>query len=217
MQTRRGVVASVAGAFALLGCGPSAWAEGNDEPSAKLTSDKPPLLDYGGDLKVPCTKDAFFTLWEGGTFWLTFGFGISPSVDIAKIRATKQAVGVMKFMLLTLAFAPQRLVKSDSSGWRKKDPAAHDFVLGELDLPVHPSKSMSDAFLGLGNTEISPFWNWGNNGAPFESSSRNNMPAQSGPPSNLRPSDQHAFSSQIVMKKDLSLDDVRKRASILQL
>lgn len=199
-----------------LGCGAAAWAEEGDTPAAKLIAGQPAILDYGGGVKVPCTKDAFFTLWEGERFWLTFGFGRSPSNDIAKIRASKQAVGVMKFMLLTLAFAPERLVKGDGNGWRKKDPAAHDFVLGELDLPLRPERSLSDAFLGAGNTEISPFWNWGG-GAPMQETVPGQAPAQPGAPTDLRQAFRNAFSSGIVLKKDLSLDDVRKRATVLQI
>jgi len=36
-------------------------------------------------------------------------------------------------------------------------------------------------------------------------------------PGTLRQADTHAFSNCIVMKKDLSLDDVRKRAALLRL
>lgn len=125
MQTRRIVIRSLIGAAALAGA--PAWAEGS-LPAPTIIKGKPTILDYGGGLKVPCTRDAFFTLWESSAFWLAFGFGISSAIDIAKIRATKQATGVMRFLLLTLAFAPDRLVKADGNGWRKKDPTARDFV-----------------------------------------------------------------------------------------
>jgi hypothetical protein len=203
MQTRRCVIASMAGAVVLLDHGSVAWgAEADDVPSAKLVAGKPPVLDYGGGVLVPCTKDAFYTLWEGDKFWLTFGFGISPASESATRQATKQAAGLMKFLLLTLAFAPARLVKVDGNGWRKKDPAARDFVLGELKLPLRPSKPMTDAFLGGGNTEIGPLWNW--------------FPSDGAPDVHKR-ANRNAFCSQIVMKKDLSLEDVRKRAVLLQI
>ena len=100
----------------------------------------PSILDYGDGVRVPCNKTAFFTLWESSTFWLTFGFGISPSLDATAAQAGTQAGGVMKFLLLKLAFAPERLIKVDGNGWRKKDPNARDFVLGELQLPGSPGK-----------------------------------------------------------------------------
>lgn len=218
MQSRRSVLTSTAGAIAFAASGPLALCETTEEPSAKLVAGNPAVLDYGDGVKVPCSKDAFFTLWEGETFWLTFGFGVSQSDEIAKIRATKQANGVMKFMLLTLAMAPERVMQVEGNGWRKKDPAARDFVLGELDLPVRPNKSLSDAFLGAGNTIISPFWNFGGNmtgtnqelARPGES-----MMSSPGGPPDLRQASRHAFSTCLVLKKDMSLDDVRKRAVVL--
>lgn len=219
-QNRRTVVVLLAASLAAAKTLAAARAQGVGPPAAKFIPGDPPVLDYGEGVKVPCDKHAFFTLWEGSAFWLSFGFGISPSVEIARIRATKQAAGVMKFLLLTLAFAPQRLVKGDGNGWHKKDPAARDFVLGELVLPGSPSPAVSDAFLGGGNVEISPFWDWTTPGAGPTERSRNgesgaNSP--SWPPSNLQPAQRHAFASYIILKKDLSLADVRKRAAILQL
>jgi hypothetical protein len=199
---------------------PTADKPAGGTPVAKLIPGDPPMLDYGGGVKVPCNRNAFYTLWEGETFWLSFGFGISQSPETAMAAAAKQASGVMKFLLLTLAFAPERLVKVDGNGWRKKDPAAHDFVLGELELPPNPGKPMSDVFLGGGNIEISPFWNWGGMNNSINSMpgpTQSSQPVTQGPPSNMRQSYRHAFSSYIVMKKDLSLEDVRKRATVLQM
>lgn len=196
-----------------------AWAGDDAQPSAKLRPGTPPVLDYGGGVKVPCNKDAFFTLWENDDFWLSFGFGISPVIDISKIRAEKQASGVMKFMLLTLAFAPERLVKIEG-GWRKRNPAAHDFVIGDLALPAQHKKSMSDAFLGGGNVVIDPLWDragaLGSMSGP-PSSGVDQAPAGSGPLGNARQAMRYAFSSSIVLKKDMSLDDVHKHAVVLQL
>ncbi len=76
---------------------------------------------------------------------------------------------------------------------------------------------MSDAFLGMGNTEISPFWNWGGGGAPMEETMRAQAPTSAGAPTNLRQAYRNAFSGEVVLKKDLSLDDVRKRATVLQI
>jgi hypothetical protein len=219
METRRTVMGTIVGATALAGFGMAAWSETDGMPSPAIIKGEPTVLDYGSGLKVPCTKDAFFVLWEGGTFWLTFGFGASPSVDAAMAQAAKQAAGVMKFLLLTLAFAPERMSKVDGNGWRKKDPKARDFVLGELDLPIVPSRPLSDVFLGGGNIEISPFWNWGNTGTntmePMQRGAPNATPSAA-PPGDMRQANRHAFSNCFVLKKDLSLDDVRKRAVILQ-
>jgi hypothetical protein len=219
MQTRRVVLGALTSAIALAEGVLPACGEDHDGPSATLVKGEPSVLDYGDGLKVPCNKEAFFTLWEGNTFWITFGFGISPSVDAAKSQATKQAAGVMKFLLLTLAFAPERLTRVAGGGWCKKDPTARDFVLGELELPTLPSRPLSDVFLGGGNIEISPLWNFSGTiqpgaAGPTRESSITPTP---GPPGNLRHADTHAFSNCIVLKKDLSLDDVRKRAVVLRL
>ena len=220
MQTRRAVVTTLAGAFVLVGGGVVALSEDNAAPPVKLIPGKPPILDYGDGAQVPCSKDAFFTLWESSTFWLTFGFGISGSTDQAKTRATRQASSVMRYLLLTLVFAPDRLTKSDGNGWRNKDPKSPNFVLGELDLPGSPTKPMTDAFLGTGNIEISPFWTWADTAggaAPGPTrglgSSTDN---RSSMPTDMRRASAHAFCEYLVLKKDLSLDDVRKRARILQ-
>lgn len=116
MTTRRTVLGAIVGTTALAGFGMAARAETDGMPSPTIIKGEPTVLDYGSGFKVPCTKDAFFALWEGGTFWLTFGFNTSPSVDTAKALAAKQAAGVMKFLLLTLAFAPERMVRVDGNG-----------------------------------------------------------------------------------------------------
>jgi len=219
MHTRRTIIASLAGTMAVIGSGSAAPDEDSGIPIAKIIPGKPALLDYGDGMKIPANREAFFTLWEGSTFWLTFGFGIAADIEVAQNMAAKQAAGVMKFLLLTLAFAPNRLLDNGYHGWTIKDPKAHNLVIGELDLPQNPNKAVNDSFLGGGNIEISPFWNWGSGGAPApvgptrEGSSA--MPAQSGPPGSMRQADRHAFTKYIVLKKDLSLDDVRKRAVIL--
>jgi hypothetical protein len=219
MQTRRSLLGALPGALVLIGSGSAVWAGDDALPSAKLVAGTPPVLDYGGGVKVPCNKDAFFTLWESDAFWLTFGFGISPVIDISKIRAEKQASGVMKFMLLTLAFAPERLVKVEG-GWRKKNPTAHDFVIGDLTLPIQHSKSMSDAFLGGGNVVIDPMWD--HTSPPIGMSAPqpggiDPAPGGFGPLANARQATRYAFTASVVLKKDMSLDDVRKHAVVLQL
>lgn len=176
------------------------WAAEEDLPVAKLVKGSPSILDFGGGVEVPVSRDAFYTLWEGDTFWLTFGFGIAPQYDIAKKFAERQSLNLMKFMLLTLAFAPQRLIKVKGRGWRKKVPEARDFVLGELPLPVQHTNSMTDAFLGAGNVVISSFYGAGGAWAD---------------PHNWQVAMRYAFGATLVMKKDMSLDNVRARARIL--
>ena len=219
MQTRRCLLGALPGMFALAGYGSVAWASDDPMPPAALIPGNPALLDYGGGVKVPCNREAFYTLWESATFWLSFGFGIAPSIDISKIRAEKQASGVMKFMLLTLAFAPERLVKVDGNGWRKKDPKAHDFVIGDLPLPAQTNKSMSDAFLGGGNTKIDPLWDRVGSQSAMTGATPgiDQAPAGAGPLANMQQAMRYAFSSTIVQKKDMSLDDVRRHAVVLQL
>lgn len=202
----------------LFGSGAMAQAGLDALPSATLIAGDPPIFDYGS-VKVPCSRDAFYTLWEGDTFWLTFGFGASQSNDIATIRAEKQASNLMRFMLLTLAFAPARLVKAAGNGWRKKDPKAHDFVVGELPLPALHNRSMSDAFLGGGNTVINPLWDRLGSQGVLSGTMPGGMDlapsASSGPLDNMQQAMRYAFSSSVVMKKDMSLDDVRTRATVL--
>ena len=210
MHTRRTIIASLAGTVAVIGSGSAAPADDSGIPVAKIIPGKPALLDYGDGMKIPATREAFFTLWEGSTFWLTFGFGISRSVEAAQNMAAKQAAGVMKFLLLTLAFAPDRLLNNGNHGWTIKDPKAHNLVIGMLDMPPNPNKSVNDSFLSGGNIEISPLWNWfpsnpGNNSALSPEDLARMMP----------PAVRHAFAKYIILKKDLSLDDVRKRAVVL--
>lgn len=211
MHTRRTIIASLAGTMAVISSGSAAPVDDSGIPVAKIIPGKPALLDYGDGMKIPATREAFFTLWEGSTFWLTFGFGIARDIEVAQNFAAKQADGVMKFMLLTLAFAPNRLLNNGIHGWTIKDPKAHNLVIGELDLPPNPNKSVNDSFLGGGSIEISPLWNWGST-APGGNSE---MPGQFDSKSMMGQAVRHAFSKYIILKKDLSLDDVRKRAVIL--
>ncbi len=200
MRTRRVVLGGLAGIVALAG---SARAAEEDLPVAKLIKGHPSILDFGGGVQVPVSRDAFYTLWDGDRFWLTFGFGISPQYDISQKRAEKQSLNLMKFMLLTLAFAPQRLIKVKGGGWCVKDRTAPNFVVGDLPLPAQHSNSMTDAFLGAGNVVINPFFDPTAGGVFAD------------PLANSRVAMRYAFGATIVMKKDMSLDNVRSRATIL--
>jgi len=207
MYTRRTIIASLAGTMAVIGSGSAAPVDDSGIPVAKIIPGKPALLDYGDGMKIPANREAFFTLWEGSTFWLPFGFGIAADIEVAQNMAAKQAAGVMKFLLLTLAFAPNRLFNNGNHGWTIKDPKAHNLVIGELDLPPNPNKSVNDSFLGGGNIEIGTLWNLG----PSSSGGDDMAALARRMPQAVR----HAFTKYIILKKNLSLDDVRKRAVIL--
>jgi hypothetical protein len=217
MQTRRSVIALL-GAVAAFG---SARAEGDENlPKATVIAGKPPYLDFGEGVKVPCSKDAFLTLWEGSSYWITFGYGSAALTEISQRRAAVRARGAMRYLLLTLAFAPDRLVQNEGHGWRQKVEKPENYVVGELELPGRPSRALDDVFLGRGSVEASPFWGLpdaggmtyaaptGPGSSPLVTSAQ--LPTMSAATIN-------AFCCYIVMKKDLSLADVRTRAKVLKI
>jgi hypothetical protein len=221
MQTRRTIVVSMLGAVTFAGIAgvADAASSGDDDlPKAVVIKGKPPILDFGDGLRVPCDKGAFLTLWESPTFWLTFGFGTASISDIAKSRAVYHAIGAMRYLLLTLAFAPQRLKSADGHGWRQKEEMASNYVMGDLEVPGRPSRALDDLFLGRGNVDATFFWGDTNVGGYAAVN-----PGQAGGPEvgatgmmpSLRVANVNAFCCYVVMKKDLSLDDVRNRARIL--
>lgn len=228
MQSRRTVVVSFAGALAavpLLGAkgetpAPSAPAAPADAPpKPKLVPGKPPHLDYGEGVLVPCDKGAFLTLWEGQTFWLTFGFGTSPRSERAKGVAVHHAIGAMKYLLLTMAFAPERLKEVDGHGWRQKVEDPNNYVLGELELPGHPDMPMTDGFLGFGNADAMGMWGGGGGASigPSSGMPGSGMGATTGMNSSAMLTKVNAFCSYVVKKKDLSLADVQSRAKEVQI
>lgn len=226
MQTRRTVlssfgmgVAAAAGAQAADAIFPHLNA---DSPQATVISGKPPVLDFGDGLKIPCDKSAFLTLFEGKTFWLTLGAGRSNYLLQAQGLAVKYALGAMKLLLLTLAFAPSRMVNLDG-GWRLASRNVNDLVRGDIELPGNPYWPLNDAELrgtgafGTTNMVGADSFVGGNGTGP----SQGNGTMPKGAFDNLwPPSDMNrvsAFTSYIVMKRDVSLDYVRKRAQVLGL
>lgn len=218
MQTRRTIMASMLGAFVVIG---AARAEGDEDlPHATVVKGKPPYLDFNDGVKVPCNKNAFLTLWEGPGYWLTFGFGSASINDIAQTRAVYHATGAMRYLLLTLAFAPDRLVKIEGSGWRQKEEKPSNYVMGDLDLPGRPSRALDDVFLGRGNADATTFW-----GQPDVGGMASMAPSGPGGPEigssgmmpSMTPMSVNAFCCYVVRKKDLSLADVRQRAKILKI
>jgi hypothetical protein len=205
-------ITSLAGA-ALAFTATSIRADDTDLPSAKTIPGKPPYMDYGDGVKVPLSKGAFLTLWEGKTYWLTFGFGSAAVAERAKGLAVHRAIGAMKYLLLTLAFAPQRLVKVDGNGWRQQTEAPSSYVLGEIDLPGQPGLPSTDAAMGFGNSDANLFIP---NGAGASIGPSSALPDPTGSVTGMNNAAMlkgiNAFCSYIVKKRDLSLDDVRSRA-----
>lgn len=217
MQTRRAVVVSMMGALAVIG-----GAEATDDslPKATVIKGDPPILDFGDGLKVPCNKSAFLTLWESPKFWLTFGFGTAALREIAQRRAVVHAKGAMEYLLLTLAFAPQRLKSVDGHGWRQKVEKPSNYVMGDLDLPGRASRPLDDVFLGGGNVSVDSFWSDPSAGGMTATAPSGPGGPQVGTsimPPTMTTRNVNAFCCYVVMKKDLSLDDVRKRAKILKI
>jgi len=218
------VMASLAGS-AVLGFVPALGAPDSktDEeglPKANIVEGKPPMLDYGDGVLIPCDKRAFLTLWESPTFWLTFGFGTAGLQTLAKSEALHHAEGAMRFLLLTLAFAPKRLEQVPGHGWHQKVEAPGSYVVGKLDLPGRPSKAMSDFFMARGNMDASRIFGRENVGGVGATASIGQSGAGPVGDAGMLPSmaanNFNAFCTYFVMKKDLSLDDVRARATDIQ-
>jgi hypothetical protein len=169
---------------------------------------KPPILDFGDGFQIVCDKSAFLTLWEGKTFWLTFGAGRSAYALQAQGQAVNFANSAMKLLLMTLAFAPNRMEKANG-GWRMKPDQPKNWVRGDIKLPGAPYWPITDASLGFGNMDDPAM----SGAVPSDSSA-----AGKGAPS-LDPAfagdKVSAFCCYLVLKQDMSLDDVRARAQIL--
>ncbi len=141
MQNRRTLLFSLAGAAA---AGPFAYAAAAEMPSADVVPGVPPMLDFHDGLRIPMGRGAFKTLWEDTRFWLAYGVGNAPTPAAAKQAAVKNAIGVMKLSLITLAFSPERLEHVDGCGWRLRSDDPKDYVVGLLDLPGEPFEPLVD-------------------------------------------------------------------------
>ena len=170
---------------------------------------KPPVLDFGDGVRVPCSKEAFLTLWEGKTYWLTFGAGRSLYSERAQGEAVLYASAAMKLLLMTLTFGPDRLEHVDGGGWRLKSRNIKDFVHGAVVLPGNPFWPTTDANMGFGNLDAPALAGLGagvfngttmSNGAVDITGSWNKV---------------DAFAAYVVFKKDVSLDYVRSHAQVL--
>jgi hypothetical protein len=156
----------------------------------------PPILDFGDGLRIPLGKSALKVLWEGKDFWITYGAGNASRTITALAHAKWSAVGTMKFLLLTLAFAPERVERFENCGWRLKSQDVKDFVMGDIDLPGEPPVPIATALGGRAQPGMDAMFNTMD--FPVGSFGYN-----------------YAFTSYIVRKKDITLDDVRARAQLL--
>jgi len=180
----------------------------------------PPRLDFGDGLKIPLNKSAFLTLWENNNIWICYGVGRSTHSLQANGAAVRFAVGAMKLLLLTLAFAPERLEHVDNCGWRLKSRNPKDYVLGDIELPGKPVFPVTDANLGFGDSDSNsipnaPGASLGNGGPGSQSSSATAQPGGSSFDMTGSFNKVDAFTAYIVKKKDVSLEYVRLHAQLV--
>ena len=171
-------------------------------PKPKLVpgqNGEPDKVDFGHGLLVPMNNDAFHTLWEGDDRWISYGHGFGSNKAKAMGQAEEAAVGTMKLYLLTLAFAPDRLVRVDGGGWRLKSGNLNDLVKGQITLPGRPVMPTTDTVSGV----MSSRGGAGGGG---------DMADYSGA-SGQEPT--HATTGWLIWKKEVSLDDVRRNAVLL--
>jgi hypothetical protein len=181
-----------------------------DTPTATVIKGAPPILDFGDGLRIPCDKSAFLTLWEGKTFWLTVGAGRSAYSQRAQGEAVLYALGAMKLLLMTLAFAPDRLDHADG-GWRLKTQDPKNYVRGSIDLPGKPYWPITDAdFSGFGEADSSALGGSPETGGIHGSAGSNFSVDTTGGFNEV-----NAITTYIVLKKNCNLDDVRARAKLL--
>lgn len=192
MALRRNVVFSVVGGLLL----PS-WASASDPGIVKgrkggpdMIKGNPPKLDFGDGFVIPMDGRIFKALWEGEDRWITYAHALSRQQVRAMARAEDAAVGKMKMMLLTLAFAPERLERFEGRGWALKSGNTSDLVRGDIALPGRPVTPTVD--------EVS-------NSAGGETPEG----ASVGEPA------YHAITGYMVMKKDAPLEYVKQKAQLL--
>lgn len=187
MQTRRHVLL-------LAAMTPVAYASTYGEvlrvgPKPKLIKGNPDKVDFGHGLLIPMSRDAFEVLWEGDDRWITYGHGFGQNKVAAMAQAEEAAIGTMKLMLLTLAFAPDRLERIDGGGWRLKSRDVKDLVRGDVKLPGRPIMPTTDEMYGYIGGET------GDTDRDDETT--------------------HATTGWLLWKKDVTLDYVRRTAQLV--
>jgi hypothetical protein len=232
MENRRSLLASIGIGAAYLAAARASASDAifphlnDDSPKATVVKGDPTVLDFGDGLKIPCDKSAFLTLWEGKTYWLTLGAGRSTYPQRAQGEAVLYALGAMKLLLMTLAFAPERLM-CESGGWRLRVQNVNNYVLGDIRLPGKPYWPINDSqFLGVGamgtgdsvsepagSHSVQSMMTGGAGTGPTQGNGPMAPGAGSAFPSEFNKV--NAFTSYIVLKKDASLDYVRTYAQVL--
>ncbi len=187
------------------------WKAGEKVPSAKAVKGHPDYLDFGDGLKVPLDQHAFLTLWEGPNFWLTYGAGRAKHRELADHMAMGAAKATMQLLLMTLAFAPERL-EHKNGGWRLKTQDMKNYIRGMLELPGKPFAPQTDASLGFGDMDKAF-------AAQETAMSMTGRPsaqiASVAPPVDMIGEHRiDAFTCYIVKKKDVSLGYVKKFARL---
>ncbi len=164
-------------------------------PRPRLIRGRPAKVDFGHGLLIPMSRDAFHVLWEGDDRWITYGHGFGRYEARAMEQAEVAAEGTMKLMLITLAYAPQRLRRVTGGGWRLKSGNVADLVKGDIWLPGRPLLPTIDR---LG----------------FNPDDAQEARADAGAANRVHGSI-HATTGWLLWKKDVTLDYVRRHARLL--
>ena len=140
MATRRNLVFSLAGGMLMpsLALAAETGIVKGRKGGPDMIKGDPPRLDFGGGFVIPMDGRIFKALWEGEDRWITYAHALSRQQVRAMARAEDAAVGKMKLMLLTLAFAPERLDRFEGHGWALKSGNNDDLVRGDIALPGRP-------------------------------------------------------------------------------
>ncbi len=191
MTSRRNLVVTLAGGLllpSLAWAGEAGVVKGR-KGGPNMIKGNPNMLDFGGGLLIPMDGRIFKALWEGEDRWITYGRALSAQKVRAMEQAEDAAIGKMKLMLLTLAFAPERMERFETCGWKVKSDSTNDLIKGDIALPGHPVMPTVDEVSG----QIGQVPEGGSVGDPAY----------------------RAITGYMVMKADAPLDYVKKKAQLL--
>jgi hypothetical protein len=192
MTSRRNVLLSVAAGLAApaLGRAEEPGIVKGRKGGPNMIKGDPPRLDFGGGLLIPMGRATFAAaVWEGQDRWITYGRALSANQMRAMAQAEQSAIAKMKFALLTLAFAPERLERFETCGWKLKSANAADYVKGDIALPGRPVMPTVDRVNGQVGQNVE-------DAADGESGF-------------------HAITGYMVMKADAPLSYVKQKARLL--
>jgi len=200
MTTRRNCLIALTGfAATAVAAGASTYGQVlRAGPRPKLIAGHPDKVDFGHGLLVPMSSDAFHALWEGDDRWITYGHGFGNRRTAAMGQAEEAAIGTMKLYLLTLAFAPDRMMRVEGGGWRLKSGNVADLVRGEIRLPGRPIMPTTDTVMG--------FNDGGGGSAPDAAGSAVSASGEE---------TTHATTGWLLWKHDVTLEFVRRNAELL--